>query len=296
MNVVALIVTYNRLDKLKTTIEATLALPFQYIVVVNNASTDDTQSYLDSFCDERIKVLHREVNSGGAGGFKYGARWITENLSSDWVLFYDDDAYPHTDFYDNLIRWQVQQGTVYCCKVLDTENNLCKMNMPWKKYPHGILENIAYLRQPEKFIPNGQSKENVSSVSFVGMLIDIKLLTSSIDYIYDDLFIYFDDVYFSYNLRLNAIPIIYVPELIIIHDVDTRTMPMSYWKLYYLVRNLILSRVLFPKKAPFSRIDILLRVLKYFLIGIKNPDPKKAIGGIIKGISDGVKGRRGQGI
>lgn len=170
------------------------------------------------------------------------------------------------------------------------------MNMPWKKYPHGILENIAYLRQPEKFIPNGQSKENVSSVSFVGMLIDIKLLSSSIDYIYDDLFIYFDDVYFSYNLRLNAIPIIYVPELIIIHDVDTRTMPMSYWKLYYLVRNLILSRVLFPKKAPFSRIDILLRVLKYFLIGIKNPDPKKAIGGIIKGISDGVKGRRGQGI
>lgn len=32
-----------------------------------------------------------------------------------------------------------------------------------------------------------------------------------------------------------------------------------------------------PKKAPFSRIDILLRVLKYFLIGIKNPDPKKPL-------------------
>lgn len=51
MNCSALIVTYNRLEKLKLTIANTVKLNFTAIVVVNNGSTDGTQAWLATLSD-----------------------------------------------------------------------------------------------------------------------------------------------------------------------------------------------------------------------------------------------------
>lgn len=295
MNIAALIVTYNRLDKLKTTIEATLALPFQYIVVVNNASTDDTQSYLHSLSDERLKILHREVNSGGAGGFKYGARWITENIHTDWVLFYDDDAYPKTDFNVAFQTLDLSVDNVYVCSVVDTSGQFCKMNIPWKKIPNGLLENIAYRVNPGRFLPNNSQQERVVSVSFVGMLISQKKLKEVISYIYDELFIYFDDVYFGHHLILQQTPIIYIPKLCVIHDIDTAHKPISPWKLYYLSRNLIWSRKIFKTNTPFTMFDICLRLLKYIFTALRHEKRNECMINVYNGIKDGFWKPKGRG-
>ncbi|MBN3339109.1 hypothetical protein H4W20_03762 [Klebsiella pneumoniae] len=47
MKYTALIVTFNRLGKLKKTVEETLKLEFTNIVIVNNGSTDGTQALRD---------------------------------------------------------------------------------------------------------------------------------------------------------------------------------------------------------------------------------------------------------
>ncbi|MGG8276435.1 glycosyltransferase [Klebsiella sp. 141198] len=295
MNVAALIVTYNRLEKLKTTIEATLALPFQYIVVVNNASTDDTQAYLDSVCDERVKVLHREVNDGGAGGFKYGAQWITQNLNTDWVLFYDDDAYPNHNFGVAFQALDLSIENVYVCTVVDTSGNYCKMNIPWKKIPNGILGNIAYRANSARFIPDGHKQETVVSVSFVGMLISQETLKKSISFIYDELFIYYDDVYFGHHLVLQHTPIIYLPELCIVHDIDTTNKLIAPWKLYYLSRNLILSRKIFQDDSPFTLFDVSLRLLKYIFTALKHDKRKECMINVYNGIKDGFWKPKGRG-
>jgi len=48
MSVAAVIVTYNRLDMLKKTIDAVRSQIFrpQYIIVINNGSTDSTPQWL----------------------------------------------------------------------------------------------------------------------------------------------------------------------------------------------------------------------------------------------------------
>ncbi|MGG8296232.1 glycosyltransferase [Klebsiella sp. 141251] len=295
MNVAALIVTYNRLEKLKTTIEATLALPFQYIVVVNNASTDDTQAYLNSVCDERVIVLHREMNDGGAGGFKYGAQWITQNLNTNWVLFYDDDAYPKKDFGVAFQSLDLSSENVYVCTVVDTSDKCCKMNIPWKKIPNGFLGNIAYRVNPARFIPDGSQQETVVSVSFVGMLISQETLKKSISFIYDELFIYFDDVYFGHHLVLQRTPIIYLPELCIVHDIDTTNQLIAPWKLYYLSRNLILSRKIFQDNSPFTLFDVSLRLLKYIFTALKHEKRKECMINVYNGIKDGFWKPKGRG-
>lgn len=57
MKYTALIVTFNRLGKLKKTVEETLKLEFTNIVIVNNGSTDGTQAWLSSIVDTRVIVL-----------------------------------------------------------------------------------------------------------------------------------------------------------------------------------------------------------------------------------------------
>lgn len=48
MNIAVVLVTYNRLDCLKITLQryASQTLQPAYVVVVNNASTDGTEAYL----------------------------------------------------------------------------------------------------------------------------------------------------------------------------------------------------------------------------------------------------------
>lgn len=67
MNVVAVVVTYNRRELLKRNLSCLRAnRPVQSIVVVNNGSTDGTTEWLKEQKD--LIVIHQE-NVGGSGGF-----------------------------------------------------------------------------------------------------------------------------------------------------------------------------------------------------------------------------------
>ena len=74
------IVTYNRLELLKECIRQVLSqtVPFSYICIVDNHSTDGTGEYLDELVSEtasskeqgaEFHILHLSENIGGAGGF-----------------------------------------------------------------------------------------------------------------------------------------------------------------------------------------------------------------------------------
>ncbi|HEB4872982.1 TPA: glycosyltransferase [Kluyvera ascorbata F0526] len=288
MNITSLIVTYNRLDKLKKTIQATLALPFNHIVVVNNASSDGTSEWLKQNSDERLIVISRRVNSGGAGGFKHGSEWIVGNLKTDWILFYDDDAYPESDFFEKITNSNISENKVYACNVIDTSGIRCGMNIPWKKYPRGLFSHLRYQANPHEFISSGVDSERIISLSFVGMLIGFENLKAYFPYMDERLFIYFDDIYFSYHLYLNNIIMEFNPGLNIVHDIDTSNKYMASWKVYYLIRNMLFADKIFGVKTPFSRVYLLSRLLKYSLLSINHPDRKSYIKKFIQGLRDGI--------
>ena len=71
----AIVVTYNRKILLKQSLQALLdqtVTDFD-ILVVDNASTDNTREYIDDLLqEERIDYVNTGANLGGSGGFNHG--------------------------------------------------------------------------------------------------------------------------------------------------------------------------------------------------------------------------------
>lgn len=101
-NVVAVMVTFNRLSLLKEAIDALKAqtIPLKHIIVVDNGSTDGTGAWLDS---QPNLVVKHQPNSGGAGGFSSGIDFAAE-YDCDWVWLMDDDTICMPDALENLLK------------------------------------------------------------------------------------------------------------------------------------------------------------------------------------------------
>ena len=156
-NVIAAVVTYNRLDMLKQAIDALRAQTVHCeILVINNGSTDGTKEYLDSQSD--LHVVHQE-NVGGAGGFHTGTKYATEHgYDFAWVM--DDDVIPQPDALERLIEdydYLKEQGEdvgFICSCVKSTDGHIANVpgidNRPnetgypdWAKYlSKGIVRTI----------------------------------------------------------------------------------------------------------------------------------------------------------
>lgn len=295
MNCSALIVTYNRLEKLKLTIANTVKLNFTAIVVVNNGSTDGTQAWLATLSDPRVIVLNLPSNSGGAGGFKAGSLYLCDNVDSDWVFFYDDDAWPESDALEKFAQLEKANCRVFTALVKDLQGQPCPMNMPFAKVPSSFMDTLRYIRNPASFLPSVSRACAVQTVSFVGMIIQRDVLQKRLHSIHDELFLYFDDLYFGYQLTLDGEAIRYSPEVIFTHDVSIQgKCIVPEWKVYYLCRNLILEKTIFPRVAIFSRLSILLRLIKYVSILPWQRNKLLYFKYLRRGIIHGVKGISGK--
>ena len=78
-NIGVVIVTFNRLEKLKKTLTCFKEqdLSPKYVLVVNNNSSDGTKEFLETWkkddnCQFKKMVIHEKENLGGSGGFHVG--------------------------------------------------------------------------------------------------------------------------------------------------------------------------------------------------------------------------------
>lgn len=103
------IVTYNRSHLLRGLLESITAMHPKpgHVVIVDNASTDDTTELVESF-RERLgaELVYRrlDTNTGGSGGFSEGMR-IAYELGSTWIWLMDDDVEVLPDGLAKLGKW-----------------------------------------------------------------------------------------------------------------------------------------------------------------------------------------------
>lgn len=104
------IVTFNRsalLDELLQS-ASTMDTPPDRIIVVDNASTDDTQDVVTAWeakFPPGILVNHRmATNTGGAGGFSEGTKVAIEH-GAEWVWLMDDDVEILPDALERFAPW-----------------------------------------------------------------------------------------------------------------------------------------------------------------------------------------------
>lgn len=266
MKTTALIVTYNRLDKLKKCWVATSKEPFDNIVIVDNCSSDNTSEWLRTLQDPRVTIMHLVENTGGAGGFKEGAKFISNNISTDWVFIYDDDASPERGLLNNFHEHDLTGISAVSCRVVDSNAIDCKMNKPFTRLPKDFRDNINYFFKPEKYIPANDKETICKTLSFVGTIIRADVFAAAVDYIHEELFLYYDDVYFSHHLSLSGHTFKYIPDLVFIHDIPPQSKNITpSWKVYYLIRNLFFAKKYFKCDTPYPVSGIIFRIFKALL-------------------------------
>ncbi|MGN0334342.1 MAG: glycosyltransferase family 2 protein [Lachnospiraceae bacterium] len=196
MKVAVLVVTYNRKMLLKENIQAILRqsfVDFDYYIC-DNASTDGTKEVIgqEMKSDHRIKYYNTGKNLGGAGGFSFGLKKISEkNYDFCWIM--DDDSIPEADALEKLLECSHKIGeknfSFLASNVLWTDGTPCKMNQC------SILKEKKIAEELEDM-----GMAPINRCSFVGCFVNM-FYARTVGLPIKEFFIYGDDT--EYTLRLS---------------------------------------------------------------------------------------------
>jgi len=106
-SVCAVMVTYNRLEILKSTLAHVLAQEFPptNIIIVDNFSTDGTKEWLQSLlADQRIKTIHLDGNMGAGYAISQGMKLGLKLQDFDYFWVLDDDSYYKSNVLKELVE------------------------------------------------------------------------------------------------------------------------------------------------------------------------------------------------
>ncbi|MEJ7783508.1 MAG: glycosyltransferase [Solirubrobacteraceae bacterium] len=236
-HVVAAIVTFNRKDLLVEAIDAVLnqTHPVHQLFIVDNASTDDTEVLLEErglLEHPLVTYLRMEDNLGGAGGFAHAVE-VTRRQEADWIWLMDDDAEPHPDALERLVRSPPAADpatAALCGKVVYPDGNI-DLNQrgdfrrrlrPLREqdYREGVHRDLGYL-------------------SFVGALVRAEAARET-ELPRADFVVWGDDVEYSLRLRRHG-AIRLVSDSVMLHKREThsyengrsrfwnRVLPVTMW-------------------------------------------------------------------
>jgi len=270
----AVVVTYNRLAQLQITLPRLLAEGIARVVVVDNASTDATATWLATQGRPGLTVLRLPENRGGAGGFEAGLAHLLGRdgrapgapEAPDWTVLLDDDARPLPGaiaaFHQAAAGLDPDHGPVgvIAAAVLMPDGRVAEMNRPllnpfwslglaWRTFRQG---RSAFHLTDAALAPDAPVRL-VDGASFVGFFL-ARGAPARIGLPEGGLFIYGDDVIYSLKLRRAGLAIRLHPAIRFEHDCGTlgtglATRPL--WKVYYLCRNGI--RMTRPAAGPLLR-------------------------------------------
>lgn len=279
------IVTYNRLEKLKLALKAYKDQVYEpkYVLVIDNNSTDGTGAFLEFWEkeDNRHKVYRLSENLGGSGGFYKGMEEAVK-LEANWIWLADDDAYPEKDCLylinsfiknstDKEAKISAVSAAVYCQGEIDT----------WHR--RRFIKKYGVLKEERINKAEYDSEFDLDLISYVGTAVN-KNAVKEIGYPNKDFFIAYDDS--EHSIRLGKVgKIICLPYAHIIHDTPIEGVGDVSWKKYYAIRN-----KLYSYKKHFSVFQYYVLKTYYILKNLRNKQLKNMT---FKAVKDANKGKLG---
>lgn len=296
VNVVAIVVTYNRKSLLERCLAALLAQSRRpdRILVVDNASTDGTSEWLTEagrLYGGLVQPLFLSENTGGAGGFSAGMQQaFDEGAGSVWIM--DDDAEPHPAALETLLDAAVDRQCLYGSVAVSGAR------MSWPMQARGAGRRGA-IDDPARLPP----RLEVEFIPFLGLLVSREVV-GKIGLPDAGFFIAKDDVEYAFRAVRAGVRSMLVAGSRIEHPpsryleirlpgVVLRTLDIPGWKRYYSVRNRILiarrhlGAALYYATLPGSLIHLVLALLL-------SADRRAQWRAWVFGTLDGLLGRTGR--
>lgn len=187
--IAAVVVAFNRKQLLTECLDGLLRQqqPLDSIFVVDNASTDGTDTYLQEkgyLQNPRVHYVRLKVNGGGAGGFYAGMKAAFE-AGCDWIWLMDDDTEPEPDALERMIGLQAHPEVVAIAnRKIDVHGRQTQDGL--RMLPRSVGRSVSYA--PVKFS------------SFVGLLVR-STAVAKIGLPRPEFFIHNDDLEYCFRLR-----------------------------------------------------------------------------------------------
>ena len=247
--VAVVVVTFNRAELLERMLVGLAALERRpdAVLVVDNASTDDTPRVLAEATNPGLHVLRPAENLGGAGSFHLGVRTAHER-GFDRIWLMDDDVVPAPD----------------CLTVLMAQDEACLMAVR-EDTTGALVEKAAVrfdLRNPLAIRPKTAMVETefghrhrmphrveLHNVAFEGFMVRREVV-DAIGLPDPSFFIFYDDVDYALRARRAGYRIWAVRDAVLVRQLDfDQQHDLGGWKGYYMYRNLFVVHLRYGENA-----------------------------------------------
>jgi GT2 family glycosyltransferase len=271
----AVILTYNNsgmLESLLKQLQSQTLKPSE-IIVIDNASTDDTQTRVKSFFPG-IRYIRMPFNKGSAGGYYEGIKVACEEHDAVWLL--DDDVLISPNALEELLAWleRLQRSNK-----IGAVRSWCSQDCPFK----GV-------RQTNSFAWRGTliKKQAIEKIGLPN----------------PDYFLYGDDIEYAFRLRKSGYSVFWVASSRVIeqrHFDKNRlfllgskiTVYKDNAKLYYTFRNYTFFFIAYRLWWQLMRNFLYAAKLIVLLLLSGQKQKGKAIAAIFSGIKDGFARKLG---
>lgn len=176
-----------------------------YIIVVDNKSTDNSYQLLKSFEDKKIKVILSEENRGYASGNNLGIKYLVDNMDVDNIIISNPDISLKESDIVTLIS-DLNLDYVSCVAPIIKENESIIKGFKLPTFLSEVISNIPIIRRLEFKILSYNSKnykEDLTNVDVVkGCFFVIKKdVFEKIGYFDDNTFLYYEEIIMAHKLK-----------------------------------------------------------------------------------------------
>ncbi|MEI2811223.1 MAG: glycosyltransferase family 2 protein [Nocardioides sp.] len=243
------VVTYNRAHLLPLMLDGLAAQTRRpdAVIVIDNASTDQTPEILAARADLPLQVVRLAENTGGSGGFHEGMRLAYEQ-GFDRVWLMDDDVVPAPDCLRVMLGYDLpclmatredRQGVLM--ELSATEFDL---RTPWLPKPKRA--SVASSFETRADMPE---LVGLDVVAFEGFLVQRRVI-EAIGLPDRSFFIFYDDADFALRARRAGFPIYAVRDALIVRQIDfSQQHDLSSWKGRFMYRNLFVVHFRYGENA-----------------------------------------------
>jgi rhamnopyranosyl-N-acetylglucosaminyl-diphospho-decaprenol beta-1,3/1,4-galactofuranosyltransferase len=214
LQVIAVLVTYNRRDLLLESLAAVLSQtrPADAVIVVDNASTDGSAAAVRARFPA-VQLAELGANYGGAGGFAYGMG-LALAAGADVIWAMDDDTVPEPGALLALLKARDSHPggppALVASRVIWTDGRAHPMNTPRRK---------PFASRAERAAAGTSGCVPVRSASFVSVLIDAAVCRRR-GLPRADYFLWNDDFEFTTRLLRGSTGLL-CPASVVVHKTKT---------------------------------------------------------------------------